>query len=457
MNRNYFTDTIAAIATPPGKGGVGIVRISGPKVAEVAFKILGRLPQARQASFLDFKDQASNLIDQGIAIYFKAPHSFTGEDILELQAHGGPIILDQLMKMILVEEGIRIARPGEFSERAYLNEKLDLVQAEAISDLINASTEQAAKAALKSLQGEFSKEINLLLAELTQLRIFVEASIDFPDEEIDFIKESTLARDLTQLMERLNNVFKSAHQGSLLQEGISAVIVGQPNAGKSSLLNALSGKESAIVTEIAGTTRDVLREQIHIDGMPLHIIDTAGLRDSEDPVEQEGIRRAQLEIEKADVLLLVIDATQHNEAKALESIPQGFREAIKKLPMVVIKNKIDLLQEAPAISLEQGHLVVALSAKHKEGIDLLKQELKEKMGYEQLPEGSFSARRRHLESLGQAQKFLEHGEIQLKQHHAYELLADDLREAQKALSEITGEFTADELLGKIFSSFCIGK
>lgn len=456
MNISY-RDTIAAIATPPGRGGVGIVRVSGPKATEIAQKILGEVPAPRHAVFSNFKDDQNNNIDQGIALYFKAPHSFTGEDVLELQAHGGPIILDQLLKCILKEADLRLARPGEFSERAYLNDKLDLVQAEAISDLINATTEQAAKSALRSLQGEFSKKINELLEKLIRLRLFIEASIDFPDEEIDFIKESHAEKDLDDLIEQLNSIFKSAQQGSLLQEGMTAVIVGKPNAGKSSLLNALSGKDSAIVTEIPGTTRDVLREQIHLDGMPLHIVDTAGLRESADLVEQEGIRRAQLEITKADVVLLVVDASQPTTEEALQSIPQSFQAEISKLPLIIIKNKIDLLNENPSIQKNKEQRFVSLSAKQNKGIELLKECLKKQMGYEAHAEGNFSARRRHLKALEKTQAALLKAKQALKNHQAYELVAEDLRLAQTALSEITGDFTADDLLGEIFSNFCIGK
>ncbi len=453
----YFSDTIAAIATPPGRGGIGIIRISGPCVAQVAKKIIGKLPQARFAHFTTFKNEDEEVLDQGIALYFKAPHSFTGEDVLELQAHGGPIILDQLLKTILKETDVRLARAGEFSERAYLNEKLDLVQAEAISDLINASTEQAAKAALRSLQGEFSVQVNELLAKLIQLRVFVEAAIDFPEEEIDFIKESRCATDLKELIEQLNKIFKTATQGSLLQEGMSAIILGKPNVGKSSLLNALSGKDSAIVTEIAGTTRDVLREQINLDGLPLHIIDTAGLRESSDQVEQEGIRRAQLELEKADVVLLVVDATEKNPSAILEEMPEKFRQLILKLPTITVKNKIDLLNQQPAVTESNGKIEIALSARCEQGIDLLIEELKSLVGYKNTSEGSFSARRRHLNALEKTLAALNKAMNQLKDHHAYELVAEDLRQAQIALTELTGEFSNDDLLGEIFTNFCIGK
>ena len=451
------TDTIAAIATPPGRGGVGIIRVSGKEALRIAERITGKILKPRYATFCDFKNEHNEIIDQGLALYFKAPHSFTGEDVLELQAHGGPIILDQLLKCILQEAGLRHARPGEFSERAYLNNKIDLVQAEAISDLINASTQQAAQAALRSLQGEFSAKIDELLQKLIQLRVFIEAAIDFPEEEIDFIQESRSETELNELLTQVRHIFTSARQGSLLQEGMTAIIVGKPNAGKSSLLNALCGNERAIVTNVAGTTRDVLREQIHLDGLPLHIIDTAGLRDSVDEIEQEGIRRAQLELEKADIVLWVIDATQQEDPQWQNTIPEVFRTAIAKLPTLIIKNKIDLVSEQPHIEQRGTETIIALSAKQKQGLELLSLQLKERVGYQSSGEGNFSARRRHLNALEKTQAQLEKALLQLKTHRAYELVAQDLREAQDSLSEITGSFTSDELLGEIFAHFCIGK
>ncbi len=452
-----MNDTIAAQATPPGRGGVGIIRISGPKVKTLAEKMLGKVPAPRYADFLNFCDFQGVVIDQGIALYYQAPHSFTGEDVLELQAHGGPVILDRLLRCILSEPDVRAARPGEFSERAYLNDKIDLVQAEAISDLINASTEAAAKSALRSLQGEFSDKINELLERLIRLRLWVEASIDFPEEEIDFIKESSVAQDLSDLQLQLQKIFNAAQQGSVLQEGMTVVIAGQPNAGKSSLLNALSGRDSAIVNEREGTTRDVLREHIQLDGMPLHIVDTAGLRESSDAIEQEGIRRAQREIEKADLVLLVVDGAKYSLDQAQKALPEILKKAFHKIPLLLIKNKIDLLNEKPSIEKTAEFSTLSLSAKENKGIELLKDYLKQHRGFESASEGYFSARRRHLTALERTQEQLEKAATQLKTHQAYELVAEDLRQAQSALSEITGKFTAEDLLGEIFSNFCIGK
>ena len=403
MNHN---DTIVAQATPPGRGGVGILRISGLKAREVAETVLGKLPKPRYADYLPFKDADGSTLDQGIALWFPGPNSFTGEDVLELQGHGGPVILDLLLKRILIIPGLRIARPGEFSERAFLNDKLDLAQAEAIADLIDASSEQAARSALNSLQGAFSARVNHLVEALTHLRIYVEAAIDFPDEEIDFLSDGKIEAQLNNVISDLDAVRAEARQGSLLREGMKVVIAGRPNAGKSSLLNALAGREAAIVTDIAGTTRDVLREHIHIDGMPLHIIDTAGLRDASDEVERIGIERAWQEIEQADRVLFMVDR---------------------------------------------------LSARTGEGVDVLRNHLKQSMGFETNMEGGFLARRRHLQALAEAAEHLEQGKAQLLGAWAGELLAEELRLAQQNLSEITGEFTSDDLLGRIFSSFCIGK
>ena len=457
MKPNYPTETIAAIATPPGRGGIGIIRISGSKALSIAKKLTGKIPEARYAHLSSFKDEKGQELDQGIMLYFKAPHSFTGEDVLELQVHGGPVVLDQLLKCVLSETDVRPARAGEFSERAYLNDKIDLLQAEAISDLINANTEQAARAALRSLQGEFSLKVNELLKRLINLRIFVEAAIDFPEEEIDFIKESRCENELNDLIENVDRVFKASRQGSLLQEGITVVVVGKPNAGKSSLLNVLSGKDSAIVTEIAGTTRDVLREHINLDGLPLHIIDTAGLRESTDPVEQEGIRRAHIELEKADMVLFVVDASTENAQSSLEQIPENFRQLITKLPAITVLNKIDLLNEVPVLKQEHDETIISLSAKKNLGIDLLIEQLKRQAGYQHTMEGNFSARRRHLNALEKTQTSLQKALTQLQTQHAYELVAEDLRQAQTSLSELTGDFSNDDLLGEIFSSFCIGK
>jgi tRNA modification GTPase len=448
-------DIIVAQATPPGHGGVGIVRLSGESIKDIAIAILGRLPQPRHASYCAFRNSDGSIIDQGLALYFPAPHSFTGEDILELHGHGGVIVLDCLLRRIL-SLGARMARPGEFSERAFLNNKIDLTQAEAIADLIAASSEQAARSAIRSLQGEFSKQIKELVESITHLRMYVEATIDFPEEEIDFLSDGKITASLKEILCRLDIVSNSARQGSLLNEGMKIVIAGKPNAGKSSLLNCLSGQDTAIVSVIPGTTRDILRENILIDGMPLQIADTAGLRESHHSIEKEGIRRAWLEIDNADRILLVVDATEVTEQNLLQfELLQQF--PLQQGNLTVIRNKIDLTTESPQITDRSGIRVLNTSARTGEGIDLLKKHLKECMGYAATTENCFIARRRHLDALMTAKKYLLLGQEQLLLHKAGELLAEELREAQNALSEITGEFRSDDLLGKIFSSFCIGK
>ncbi|MCT8559866.1 tRNA uridine-5-carboxymethylaminomethyl(34) synthesis GTPase MnmE [Glaesserella parasuis] len=450
-------ETIAAQATPIGRGGIGILRVSGPLATEVAQAVLGKCPKPRIADYLPFKDEDGTVLDQGIALFFKAPHSFTGEDVLELQGHGGQVILDLLLNRILKVKGVRIARAGEFSEQAFLNNKLDLAQAEAIADLIDATSEQAARSALKSLQGEFSNKINELVDSVIYLRTYVEAAIDFPDEEIDFLVDGKIEAKLNEIIAQLANVRQEAKQGTILREGMKVVIAGKPNAGKSSLLNALAGREAAIVTDIAGTTRDVLREHIHIDGMPLHIIDTAGLREASDEVEKIGIKRAWDEIEQADHVLLMIDS---NESQA-DSFQQEWATFLAKLPknipVTVIRNKVDLTGEAESLVQADNFTVIRLSAQTKVGVDLLQEHLKKSMGYQSSTEGGFIARRRHLVALETAAEHLERGHIQLTQFYAGELLAEELRMVQNALSEITGQFTSDDLLGNIFSSFCIGK
>ena len=451
------TDTIVAQATPPGRGGVGILRVSGPKAQDVAKAVLGILPKPRYAHYLPFLASDGTTLDEGIALFFPNPHSFTGEDVLELQGHGGPVILDLLLKRILDIPSVRIARPGEFSERAFLNDKLDLAQAEAIADLIDASSEQAAKSALSSLQGVFSKKINTLVEALIHLRIFTEAAIDFPEEEIDFLSDGKIAAELEQVIQRLNEVRQEAKQGSLLREGMKVVIAGRPNAGKSSLLNALAGRDAAIVTDIAGTTRDVLREHIHIDGMPLHIIDTAGLREASDEVERIGIERAWQEIEQADRVLFMVDSTTTNETNPEKLWPEFIERLPKNIPVTVIRNKADLTGEPLGYSEQNGYCLIQLSARTGEGITLLRDHLKQVMGFTSSTEGGFLARRRHLQALEKAAEHLNNGQYQLTTFHAGELLAEELRLAQEALSEITGEFTSDDLLGRIFSSFCIGK
>ncbi|GKW38719.1 tRNA uridine-5-carboxymethylaminomethyl(34) synthesis GTPase MnmE [Pectobacterium carotovorum] len=451
------TDTIVAQATPPGRGGVGILRISGQAAAEVAHAVLGKLPKPRHADYLPFRDANGTTLDQGIALWFPGPNSFTGEDVLELQGHGGPVILDLLLQRILTLSTVRIARPGEFSERAFLNDKLDLAQAEAIADLIDASSEQAARSALNSLQGVFSTRINQLVEALTHLRIYVEAAIDFPDEEIDFLSDGKIEAQLNGVMADLDAVRAEAHQGSLLREGMKVVIAGRPNAGKSSLLNALAGREAAIVTDIAGTTRDVLREHIHIDGMPLHIIDTAGLRDASDEVERIGIERAWQEIEQADRVLFMVDGTTTQATEPEQIWPEFMARLPKTLPITVVRNKADVTGEALGIEDVNTHSLIRLSARTGEGIDTLRDHLKQSMGFTSNTEGGFLARRRHLQALELAAQHLIQGKEQLVSAYAGELLAEELRLAQQALSEITGEFTSDDLLGRIFSSFCIGK
>lgn len=455
-----MTDTIAAVATAPGRGGVGIIRVSGSQCAFIAQQLLGFIPHPRHAHYCDFKDTEGKVLDQGIALYFPNPHSFTGEDVLELQGHGGPVILDMLLSEI-TNQGARLARPGEFSERAFLNDKLDLAQAEAIADLIEASSTQAARQALNSLQGEFSRRVNQLVEDLIHLRIYVEAAIDFPEEEVDFLSDGKVAGQLNQLCTAVDELLASARQGALMREGMKVVIAGRPNAGKSSLLNALAQKDIAIVTDIAGTTRDVLREYIHIDGMPLHIVDTAGLRtlddnQNADQVEQIGIERAWQEIEKADRVLLIIDSTDRDQLNAEDHWPEFFSNTNIRKKLTVIYNKIDRSRFQIAAS-NATPTEIALSATTGAGLQDLTEHLKAIMGFEGTTEGGFSARRRHIEAITKAQQFLATGQIQLHQNAAGELLAEDLRQAQESLSEITGTFTSDDLLGRIFSSFCIGK
>jgi len=449
------SDTIAAIATAPGRGGVGIVRISGNKALTIGNAITKLQLQARYAHFSSFYDGDDEVLDTGISLFFPGPKSFTGEDVVELQAHGGPVILDLLLQTVM-QLGSRQARPGEFSERAFLNNKIDLAQAEAIADLINSTTERAALNATRSLQGEFSRKVNELVARVTRLRVYVEAAIDFPEEEIDFIQDGQVREQLQEIMLQHQKVLLEARQGSLMREGMKLVIAGRPNAGKSSLLNALSGQETAIVTAIEGTTRDVLREHIQIDGMPLHIVDTAGLRDSEDEVEREGIRRAWKEMESADRILLVVDDNDR-PADAAAIWPEKDKHLTKDIDVTIVYNKCDLSGNSAAIEHEPHRTTLRLSAKTGAGLDLLKQHLKACMGFEEGGEGRFSARRRHLQSLQAAGEFLHRGEQQLLHAGAGELLAEDLRQCQNALGEITGAVTSDELLGEIFSSFCIGK
>jgi len=447
-------DTICAQTTPPGRGGVGIIRLSGPKALAFGQALSRNQGILRHAHYGPFLDTQGEQIDAGISLYFKGPDSFTGEDVFEFQGHGGQVVMD-LLQRELTQLGARIARPGEFSERAFLNDKMDLAQAESIADLIDASSEQAARNALRSLQGVFSTHVNALVESLIYLRLYVEAAIDFPEEEIDFLADGKVAALLTQVQNDLEQLLIQAHQGSLLQEGMQVVIAGAPNAGKSSLLNALAGQDRAIVTDIAGTTRDVLKEAIHIDGLPLHIVDTAGLRESPDKVEQIGIERAIAAIGQADQVLLLQDAqdpvppAQHWQAlMGNEPMPEQ---------LTLVRNKIDLANCAPKVTQVDNLDCIYLSAKQDQGIDLLRQHLKHAVGYQATLEGGFSARRRHLDALQRCKQLLQDGAHQLAYSQAGELLAEDLRLAQECLNEITGSFTSDDLLGRIFGSFCIGK
>ncbi len=451
MSRLHTSTTIAAIATPPGLGGVGIVRISGPGVPAVARAVIGRLPAPRQAVFARFLSHEGEPIDEGIALYFPAPHSFTGEEVLELQGHGGPVVMDLLLKRVL-ELGACIAAPGEFSRRAFLNGKLDLAQAEAIADLIESGTAAAARLAVRSLEGEFSRRIHTLVEQLIQLRIYVEAAIDFPEEEIDFLSEGKVSADLRLIQEQLGATEASARTGRLLRDGLNLVIAGPPNAGKSSLMNALAGWEAAIVTEIPGTTRDLLRERIQIDGLPLHLIDTAGLRESEDRVEQEGVRRAREEMARADRILWVFDdrADPAHDGFERATLPEG-------VPVIFLRNKIDLTGSAAGLRQTDEETEIALSIHTGEGLAALREHLKQCVGYRGEQEGEFLARRRHLDALRRAAQCLARGRELLEKTGSGELLAEELRLAQQHLGEITGEFGMDDLLGRIFDSFCIGK
>ncbi|MBX2809090.1 MAG: tRNA uridine-5-carboxymethylaminomethyl(34) synthesis GTPase MnmE [Cellvibrionaceae bacterium] len=470
-----FSDTIAAIATPPGRGSVGIVRLSGPLAKSLGEQFTGQRLKARHAHYCRFyHPQKKTLIDQGLAIFFQAPHSFTGEDILELQGHGGPVVLDQLLKAALSLEGVRQAKPGEFSERAFLNDKIDLAQAEAIADLIDASSEQAARNAMQSLQGVFSEKIHHLVDELTQLRLYIEAAIDFPEEEIDFLADQHIHKALKSLQAYLQDTLGQAKQGLILREGMTVVIAGKPNAGKSSLLNALSGTDTAIVTDIPGTTRDTLKEHIHIDNIPLHIIDTAGLRHSGDQVEQIGVKKAWEAILTADRILVVVDASTLPTAASDLSVPINSETITDLLPsltaehseylldptkITLIYNKADLLPDTAQVFARQTAFAqnpLWISAKTGRGIDALKAHLKNVIGYQQTAEGGFNARRRHLQALEQAEQCINQA-YELLQQGTGELLAEELRLAQQLLGDITGHISADDLLGKIFSSFCIGK
>lgn len=457
-------ETIVALATPAGRGGIGVVRISGiaAEIQRITQQILGFLPIPRHATYTKFLASKGNILDTGIALYFPAPHSFTGEDVLELQGHGGPIVSHMLIEE-LVALGARLARPGEFSERAFVNGKLDLAQAEAISDLINSSSRQAAQSALRTLQGEFSHKINKLVTALIQLRTYIEAAIDFPEEEIDWLDKNNVNEKLTLINHSIIEVLGQASQGVLLTEGITLVIAGEPNVGKSSLLNRLSGRDSAIVTDIPGTTRDLVRENIQLEGMPVHVLDTAGLRQSADPIEQEGIRRALIEIERADLLLLVVDRDieQNMTPEAIwHKLTVNIGQKITyNGPIHVVLNKIDLKGENASLEKVAEHTVIKLSAKTGDGIDLLREHIKRHVGLTSTPESTLSARTRHLDALKKALNCTKNAQNQINQtaFTAWELCAEDLRQAQQMLSEITGAFTSDDLRGRIFADFCIGK
>lgn len=442
-------DTIAAVATAPGRGGIGVVRISGYGLEDVANAIVGKPLRPRFASLSNFYDQDGSVIDQGIALYFPAPHSFTGEDVLELQGHGGNAVMQRLLKRCLAL-GARLAEPGEFTKRAFINDKLDLAQAESVADLIDAASEEAAKSAVRSLQGEFSHAVREIVGRLIDLRLLVEASIDFPDEDIDFLQAADAAGKLSHIQSQLQSLLAKAKQGSLLREGVHVVLVGQPNVGKSSLLNQLAGDEVAIVTAIAGTTRDTVREEIEIQGVPFHIIDTAGLRDTSCEVEQIGIARTWAAVGKASLALLLLDSREGvspQDEAILGRLPP-------KLPVLRIYNKIDLVPRESGMEQEGGVTRIYVSAKNGAGMDLLQQSLLRLAGWEQTGEGAFMARERHLRALEQAHLNLESA---ADNWHQLEFFAEELKLAQNTLSSITGEFGADDLLGEIFSRFCIGK
>ncbi len=439
------TDTIVAAATPPGTGGIGVVRVSGHRVETIARAMLGSLPEPRVATHRLFRDVSGQALDAGIALFYPAPASYTGESVLELQGHGGPVVISLLVDAV-VDLGARRARPGEFSERAFLNGKLDLAQAEAIVDLIGSGTAQAARAALRSLSGAFSDTVNALAADVLSLRVYVEAAIDFPEEEVDFLTDAALAARLDDCGQRFESLLLEARQGRVLRDGYQVVIVGRPNAGKSSLLNLLSGQDAAIVTEIAGTTRDILREQIDIDGLAVELVDTAGLREDPDRVEAEGIRRARQAISTADAVLWIQDATASDPGRIDEPLPPG-------IPVITVRNKIDMLGEAPGCHDE----TVSLSAKTGAGIEALRRRIRELAGYEDQGEGAFTARRRHVDALNRAHGHFLAGRDALAAATAGELLAEELKLCHDALGEITGTVGSDDLLGQIFAEFCIGK
>jgi tRNA modification GTPase len=453
---------IAAIATAPGRGGIGVVRISGKDIRPVMEAVCGTgLLQPRHAAYLPFKDHDGTVIDQGIALYFKAPHSYTGEDVLELQGHGGPVVLQLLLARCIEagkDIGVRLAEPGEFTHRAFLNDKLDLAQAEAVADLIEASTEAAAKSASQSLSGVFSRTIRELVDKVIHLRMLVEATLDFPEEEIDFLEKSDARGQLLRIRQHLEQVFAEAAQGALLREGLNVVLAGQPNVGKSSLLNALAGADVAIVTPIAGTTRDKVTETIQMEGIPLNIIDTAGIRDAGDEVERIGIERTWGEVRKADVIVHLLDASR-GPTRGDEDIVQRFPDNV---PVLRVWNKIDLSGHKPGVDRTDDATHIYLSATERRGMDLLRTELLRVAGWQQTGESRFLARERHLLALKAARDHLGVAAEHIGMEHqasdlALDLMAEELRLAQESLNSITGEFTSDDLLGVIFSRFCIGK
>lgn len=454
-----INDTIAAIATASGIGGIGIVRISGPSAKNIGALITGTELENRHAHFSPFKDKENQSIDEGIALYFQQPASFTGEDVVELQGHGGPMALDLLLQEVL-SLGARMARPGEFSERSFLNGKIDLVQAEAIADIIESHSEAALRSSLKSLSGEFSKKINTLVDNVTQLRIYVEAAIDFPEEEIDFVSDKFISNSLHSILIEVEEIFQQAKSGAVLNQGLNVAIIGKPNAGKSSLLNALAADDIAIVNEQAGTTRDIIKQNIILDNVPLTIIDTAGLRQSTDSIEQEGIKRIQKVAESADIILYLRDVVDNGEQfhqQQLEALASKHQIPINENTLkLVINNKIDLIDKQPSVKNSEGLKIISLSAKNKLGLELLSESIKSHYGINN-NENSFTARRRHLNQLEKALESLKQGQAQLIYQQAGELLAEDLRNTQNALGEITGRVSSDDLLGEIFSSFCIGK
>ena len=445
----YKSDTICALATAYGQSGIGVIRVTGPLSKSISKKILHQDLQPRYAYYGSFFDNDNNLIDKGVAIAFPGPNSYTGEDVVEFQGHGGVSVIRKLLETIISLD-VRVAEPGEFTKRAFLNGKMDLVQAEAVQDLIQSSSEESALSAVRSLTGEFSEKINQILSELIALRVFVEATIDFSDEEIDFLESHEVSSKLYSLKLTLLNILESANQGAILRDGIHVAIAGKPNAGKSSLLNSLTKQPSAIVTDVAGTTRDVLKETIQIDGMPIHIIDTAGLHNSDNIIEQEGIRRAHTEINNADVVLLVYDAS--DKSVDLSILP----ESVKDKPKIVIKNKIDLTGSKTGIQKIQNNPEISISAKNGDGINIVRKALADFAGLNSNTEGVFLARKRHIIAINETLSFINSAISQLD-GGASELVAEDLRQAGMHLGQITGEFSSDDLLGQIFSSFCIGK